>query len=265
MDMYVGFALDIVLGIVTLGGLFMLVLGRKKKNIVLSVAGAALAVVCGLVIFFSTCDVFSGSGRSDIVETFDQAAGHYIGTQLKGKKVLVILGDELPDGDAKMQSRMYEAFKLGFGAEVIEKKITRINTYGVSREEAIENFHNHFETLDEIYAEADAASCDVIVQFAGFSVPNRALGWDYDPTFPKNAKFLLMPHAIRLDAPASRKIAQDLFEQNLLYGIAAEKRGFNYKEEVPEDPTAAFNKRYLLITPDNKDSFPEYLEYSAGE
>lgn len=265
--------MDIVISIVlvvgvlagVLAGLFLLFTGGRKKNKMLSIAGGIIAVVFLSIFMIRSMGCSSGDTGAEKVERFEQAAGQYIGTQLKGKKVLVILGENLPEGDKKVQDVMYEAFKQTYAAQPVEHRITRLNTYGLTPDEAVSAFNSHFEALDKAFADADANACEVIVQFIPLAVPNAERGWVYDQTFPEKAKILLMPNAIRLDAIHARKIAQNFFEQGLLYGIVAEKKGFNYKEEVPEDAGAAFNKRYVLITPENKDRSSEYLDYSTEE
>lgn len=258
------FSVILVLGAIF--GAFLLVNGGRKKNKGLAIVGGVVAGLCALIFVLRAYGCSAGNTDVGKLERIEQAAGKYMGMQLKGKNVMVILEDDLPPGEKKVQDMMYEAFKEGYGAApASEYKIARLLTFGVGEEQAMENAAKYYGAFDEAYAAADSNNCDVIVHFAALPLPKGTDLRNMHVTFPSSAKILLMPVAFSLENPVARQFAEYLFEHNHLYGIVADRKGFKYKDEIPDDVAAAFEKRYLLITPENKDSYPEYLEYSITE
>lgn len=254
--------MDIVMSVIlfagALGGLFLLWKGNKQHNKGLLIIGGALAVVCTLIVLINTFSCSSGDFDSEKLQKFEQIAGKYAGNSLQGKKVLVILDDGLQTGEMNLQNLIFEAFKSGIGSEPEVIRIPRLNTFGMPREKALETVTAYFEAFDKAYAKADADGCDVIVQFAGMNMPRPGLG--IERSMPEKAKILLMPTAIRFNNAMACNIANELFESNVLYGIIVEKAGFSRHDDIPENVTMAFDKYFVLITPDNRSEYPQYLE-----
>lgn len=257
------FSLILVLGAVF--GVFLLVKGGRQSNKKLAVFGGIIAGVCALFFLLKSYGCSSGGGDIKKAERIEQVACKYAGMQLKGKNVMVIFDDALRPGEKKIQDMMYEAFKEGYGGTPsAEYRIAYLQTYGMSQEEAWEKTEKYYGDFRDAYSTADSNNYDVIVHFTGIPFLN-AVPEDINLSYPSSAKILLMPSSLKLESYSARRFAEYLFEHNHLYGIITEKKGFKHNDEIPDDVVAAFEKCYLLITPENKDSYPEYLEYSATE
>ena len=231
-----------IAALIAAGGASLFFLGYFGRKSGMKILGIVL-VLFG-IIFFCVTRVAAPSSQKvlgnknfqyDLIQY--EKLGQYARTKYAGKRIAVLI----PENPTENRKACLESFKKAFGGDVA--------VYYDRSASALEK--------NEQYTVADmlepVENCDVLLMIS--SIPGKKA--DTLKFLNTVKQILLLPSGRAGDTTVLRPFFQD----GVIGAIVLNNVNFSMKEDIPGSNAAAFDFRYLLVTPENIDSIAESSNY----